>query len=75
VLNYLGSEKSHRQVRAAADIMYRRNIEKMKAAYDKNVKVQLFQTGDHVALKIPTKDREALDKPRLYALPVMPRGI
>jgi len=69
---------SHKKIREAADLEYRKNAERMKEQYTKRKhhQIALYKYGDAVTLRIPRSERAKTDMCRLlcYVLEVK-RGL
>ena len=61
----LATLSKHRNVREKADVLYRRNAERMRHKHSLVHKVKKFAIGESVGLRIPRIDRTATDVHRL----------
>ena len=73
-MNPLATSQKHLHRRVIADKHYRKNAERMKERYKKKKKVQTFDVGDAVSVRIPRIDRASTDLHRLPSIVVERRG-
>ena len=69
----LSTSKKHLERRVLADKHYRANAQRMKDRYNKR-KVQIFEVGDAVSVRVPKIDRATTDVRRLPCMIVERRG-
>ena len=72
--NPLATSQKHLHRRVLADKHYRKNAERMKERYKKIKKIQTFNVGDAVSVRIPRIDCASTDLHRLPSVVVERRG-
>lgn len=70
----LGSSTKHLKRRKLADAQYHLNAVRMGEKYSNKKRVQIFNVGDTVALRIPRIDRAATDMHRLPCIIIQQQG-
>jgi hypothetical protein len=70
----LATSVKHQPIRQMADRKYIKAAKSMADRYNRKRKLELFEVGDKVALKIPRIDRASSDMPRLPCIVVKVSG-